>query len=70
MTLTRVRLQRFTAFENLDLELSPGINVLVGANGTGKTHLDEGLLRRLRGLKERGVVRGQADARLPSIRAG
>ena len=39
MTLTRVRLKRFTAFEDLDLELSPGINVLVGANGTGKTHL-------------------------------
>ena len=39
MTLTRVKLQNFTAFEDLDLELSPGINVLVGANGTGKTHL-------------------------------
>ena len=39
MTLSRIRLKRFTAFENLDLELSPGINALVGANGTGKTHL-------------------------------
>ena len=39
MTLTRVRLERFTAFKKLDLELSPGINVLVGENGTGKTHL-------------------------------
>ena len=39
MTLTRVRLERFTAFSHLDLELSPGINVFVGANGTGKTHL-------------------------------
>ena len=39
MTLTRIRLQRFTAFDDLDLELSPGINVLVGANATGKTHL-------------------------------
>lgn len=39
MSLTRLKLQRFTAFEELDLELSPGINVLVGANGTGKTHL-------------------------------
>ena len=39
MTLTRVRLENFTAFDELDLELSPGINVLVGANGTGKTHL-------------------------------
>ena len=39
MTLTRVRLERFTAFEKLDLEFSPGINVFVGENGTGKTHL-------------------------------
>ena len=39
MTLTRVRLERFTAFSHLDLELSRGINVFVGANGTGKTHL-------------------------------
>lgn len=39
MTITRVKLERFTAFESLDFEPSPGINVLVGANGTGKTHL-------------------------------
>lgn len=39
MTITRMRLQRFTAFETLDFEPSRGINVLVGANGTGKTHL-------------------------------
>ncbi len=39
MALTRVKLERFTAFDQLDLELSPGINVFVGANGTGKTHL-------------------------------
>ncbi len=39
MSLTRVRLEKFTAFEHLDLDLSSGINVLVGANGTGKTHL-------------------------------
>ena len=37
--LTRVKLEQFTAFSDLDLKLSPGINVLVGANGTGKTHL-------------------------------
>ena len=39
MTLTRVRLERFTAFKKLDLALSPGINVILGENGTGKTHL-------------------------------
>ena len=39
MTITRLKLQRFTAFEDLDFRPSRGINVLVGANGTGKTHL-------------------------------
>ena len=39
MTITRLELERFTAFEALDFKPSPGINVLVGANGTGKTHL-------------------------------
>ena len=39
MTITRVKLENFTVFESLDMEPSPGINVLVGANGTGKTHL-------------------------------
>jgi predicted ATPase len=39
MALTRLRFERFTAFEQLNVELSPGINVFVGANGTGKTHL-------------------------------
>lgn len=39
MAITRLKLERFTAFESLDLAPSPGINVLVGANGTGKTHL-------------------------------
>ena len=37
--LTRIVLERFTAFEQLDLSLGPGINVFIGANGTGKTHL-------------------------------
>jgi len=39
MTLTRIKLERFTAFEKLDVGLSPGINIFIGENGTGKTHL-------------------------------
>jgi ABC-type ATPase involved in cell division len=38
-SITRLRLQNFTAFESLDLSFSPGINVLIGVNGTGKTHI-------------------------------
>lgn len=39
MVLTKVKLEQFTAFDSIDLSLTPGINVFVGANGTGKTHL-------------------------------
>ena len=38
-SLTRIDLEEFTAFKRLYLELAPGINVFIGANGTGKTHL-------------------------------
>lgn len=39
MPLTKIRLTNFTAFEHLEVEFSPGVNALVGGNGTGKTHL-------------------------------
>ncbi len=39
MPISRVKLENFTAFSELDFKPSPGINVLVGENGTGKTHL-------------------------------
>ncbi|MEX1363625.1 MAG: AAA family ATPase [Nannocystaceae bacterium] len=39
MTLSRIMLDGFTTFTSMDVELSPGINVFIGANGTGKTHL-------------------------------
>lgn len=37
--LTALKLENFTAFEKLTLDFSSGVNVLIGANGTGKTHL-------------------------------
>ena len=39
MPLTSLQLQNFTAFAELDLAFSPGVNILVGENGTGKTHV-------------------------------
>ncbi len=39
MTITKITLENFTAFKKLEVEFTPGINVLIGANGTGKTHL-------------------------------
>ena len=39
MCLTAIRLERFTAFEETEVKFVPGVNVFIGANGTGKTHL-------------------------------
>ncbi len=39
MSLTKLHCDKFTAFDKITLNFSPGINVFVGANGTGKTHL-------------------------------
>ena len=39
MPITRVEMENFTAFSRLDFRPSPGINILIGANATGKTHL-------------------------------
>jgi ABC-type ATPase involved in cell division len=37
--IKKVRFEKFTAFEKLEIDCSSGINVIVGANGTGKTHV-------------------------------
>jgi energy-coupling factor transporter ATP-binding protein EcfA2 len=37
--LTKIEFENFTAFEQLELSLSPKVNVIIGSNGTGKTHL-------------------------------
>ncbi len=39
MTITRLELTNFTVFERAKFEFCPGINVLIGENGTGKTHV-------------------------------
>lgn len=39
MSIKSVQLQNFTVFEELKIEFSKGINVVIGTNGTGKTHL-------------------------------
>ena len=34
-----VHVANFTPFRKLQLDFSPGLNVLIGPNATGKTHL-------------------------------
>lgn len=37
--ITHLRLENFSSFASLDQAFSTGVNVIIGANGTGKTHL-------------------------------
>ncbi len=39
MCITSVRLQDFTVFKEIDIDFATEFNVLIGENGTGKTHL-------------------------------
>lgn len=39
MTITRLELSDFTVFKRANFAFCPGINVLIGENGTGKTHV-------------------------------
>lgn len=49
MTLGAVTLKNFTVFEDATFDLCPGVNVLIGANATGKTHAMKAMYAALRG---------------------
>ncbi len=50
MPATKLTLERFGPFKSADLNLSPGVNVLLGANSTGKTFALKALYAILAGL--------------------
>lgn len=37
--IERFALKNFTAFDRININFSPGINIIIGENGTGKSHL-------------------------------
>lgn len=39
MGLSKIKLENFTVFEKEEIAFSPGLNVIIGENGAGKTHL-------------------------------
>lgn len=56
MYLSNIHVQNFRSFEELCVELQPGLNVLVGRNNTGKTNL----LQAIRHALGPGASRGDA----------
>lgn len=62
--LKRLHLRNFTVFADAEFEFGEGINVLVGANGTGKTHVLKAgyiLSQRLHKSAERSHVGGDRN---------
>jgi predicted ATP-binding protein involved in virulence len=41
--ISKLSLRNFKCYKHLDLELQPGVNILYGVNGTGKTSIAEGI---------------------------
>lgn len=39
MAISTIKFEHFTAFKELNIACSPGVNIFIGRNGTGKTHI-------------------------------
>lgn len=60
--ITNLQLKNFTAFTELTIDFSPGINIVIGENGTGKTQLLKAILS-LSGTEAREEQAGEKLAR-------
>ncbi|MCQ2029877.1 AAA family ATPase [Stutzerimonas zhaodongensis] len=60
--ISSLRLKNFAAFSDLSIDFSPGINIVLGENGTGKTQLLKAILA-LNGEAARGELAGEQLAR-------
>ncbi|MFI3201829.1 MAG: ATP-binding protein [Eubacteriales bacterium] len=43
MSIKKVKFKNFTVFNDIEADVSSGVNVIIGENGTGKTHLMKGI---------------------------
>ena len=63
--LKSLSLKNFTVFKNAELSFTPGINVLISANGTGKTHAMKvayALLRAARDYETKGSPKAKSTS--------
>ena len=50
MYLEKIHIENYKAIGKLDIDLKPGVNLLIGDNGAGKTSVLEGIAVALGGL--------------------
>lgn len=63
MKITELEIKNFTVFEEARFEFSPGLNVIIGENGTGKSHLLKLMYAVLKGSGEwRGAAADGPEA--------
>ncbi|SFB08046.1 AAA family ATPase [Clostridium frigidicarnis] len=55
MSIESIKLKNFTIFENLKVDFSKGINVIIGENGTGKTQLIKAIYANLQIAKSKNI---------------
>lgn len=55
MPIKSAHLQNFTVFKELQMNFSNGVNVVIGTNGTGKTHLLKSMYGICEGINNRGT---------------
>ncbi|MEO0141119.1 MAG: ATP-binding protein, partial [candidate division WOR-3 bacterium] len=60
-------MENFTAFSSLDMEFSPGINVFIGPNATGKTHILKIIYAVMSALERPGEYISKEEAVLQKI---
>jgi predicted ATPase len=70
MTLTRLELSNLTVIEAANIEFAPGINVFIGENGTGKSHILKAIYALLQAAGGRPATSSEAAQNLKERLAG
>lgn len=70
MKITELEIKNFTVFENAKFEFSPGLNVIIGENGTGKSHLLKLMYALLKGSAPSGPLSAELAEALVSSQHG
>ena len=56
MSIKRIELKNYNVFNNLQLDFSRGINIIVGENATGKTQLLKAVYEKCKVIKKEKCI--------------